>query len=58
MKRIELVFATLCLNKQLSTMEYIHTNYGNIELDEEMTAAVETALREILEKRLALITEN
>lgn len=47
-----------CLSKQLSCMEYIHTNYGDIELDEEMQAAVEAALRDLLEKRLVELKQN
>lgn len=49
---------TYCLNKQLSCMDHIHTNYGDIELDEEMQASVEAALRELLEKRLANLKQN
>lgn len=42
-----------CLSKQLSSMEDIHTNYGEIPLDDEMKKIVENCLRELLEKRLS-----
>lgn len=43
------------LSKQLSSMEYIHTNYGDLPLDIEMQETVEQALRDLLEKRLSKI---
>lgn len=47
-----------CLNKQLSSMDCIHTNYGDIELDDEMQAVVQKELRKILEKRLSELKQN
>lgn len=44
---------TYCLNKQLPCMDYIHTNYGVIDLDEEMQSIIEKELRLLLEKRLS-----
>lgn len=41
------------LAKQLPTAHTIASNYGDIELDEELRAAVEAAVRPILERRLA-----
>lgn len=38
--------------KQLPTAREIHSNYGTIELDDEMRSAVEAALVPILERRL------
>ena len=40
------------LSKQTSSMEYIHTNYGNLELDSEMIEAVQEALERVLYKRI------
>lgn len=42
------------LAKQLPTAYAISTNYGAIELDEEMRAAIEKTLRRILERRLRM----
>lgn len=39
--------------KQLPTATEIHTNYGDIPLDDEMRQAVEDALSPIFERRLA-----
>lgn len=33
-------------------MEYIHTNYGDIELDSELSEAVQEALEHVLYKRI------
>jgi len=41
------------LAKQTSTMESINTNYGTIELDEELKEAVKKTLEKILKKRLS-----
>jgi len=41
-----------CLAKQLSSMYAIETNYGAISLDAEMTEAIESVLRPMLEARL------
>lgn len=41
-----------CLSKQLSTAHTLQTNYGDVEIDEEMQAAIAEALRGILERRL------
>lgn len=49
---------TYCLNKQLSCMEYIHTNYGDIPLDNEMQETIESSLRDLLEKRLNKLQQN
>ena len=40
------------LSKQLSSAYEITGNYGGIELDDELRAAVEKAVRPILERRL------
>ena len=50
MEKRELEYA---LNKQLENIDYIHTSYGNIELDPEMKTAVAETLRTIIEQRLA-----
>ena len=42
------------LSKQLSSAYEITSNYGPIELDDELRAAVERAVRPILERRLKL----
>jgi hypothetical protein len=44
-----------CVAKQLSTMNYIHTDYGDIPLDIEMQETIEQTLRELLERRLSEI---
>lgn len=41
-----------CLAKQLSSMDSIATDYGDIALDDEMKGAVEKTLRPMLEQRL------
>jgi hypothetical protein len=41
------------LAKQLPTAHTIASSYGEIELDDELRTAVESALRPILEARLA-----
>jgi hypothetical protein len=46
------------LSKQLSCMEYIHTNYGDIPLDDEMKDILEVLLRKLLNKRLAELKQN
>jgi hypothetical protein len=46
------------LNKQLSCMEHIHTNYGDIPLDVEMIDIIEKELRKLLEKRLAELKQK
>jgi len=40
------------LAKQTPAMEHIHTNYGNIELDDELNQAVQDAVERVLYKRL------
>lgn len=40
------------LAKQLGSAYSINTNYGEIELDDELRAALGAALRPILERRL------
>ncbi|MBK1655230.1 hypothetical protein [Allochromatium vinosum] len=40
------------LSKQLQSAYEIASNYGGIELDDELRAAVERAVRPILERRL------
>lgn len=42
-----------CLSKQLNTAHTLQTNYGDVELDDEMRAAIAKALRDILERRLS-----
>ena len=49
MEEFEILY---CLNKQLSCMEYIHTNYGEIPLDDEMRDIIKSSLEKLLEKRL------
>lgn len=39
-------------------MEYIHTNYGDIPLDDEMQKTIESSLRDLLEKRLNKVQQN
>jgi hypothetical protein len=41
------------LSKQLCTAHTPSSNYGDIEFDDELSTAVEAALRPILENRLA-----
>ena len=43
--------ASYALAKQLSTAYAIESTYGTLALDEELRAALEKALRPILEKR-------
>ena len=38
--------------KQTSSINYIHTNYGDIELDAELSQAVQEALERVLYKRI------
>jgi len=38
--------------KQVQTMEYIHTNYGDIELDTELAQAVQEVLERVLYKQI------
>jgi len=40
------------ISKQTPSMEYIHTNYGDIELDSELNQAVKEAIERILYKRI------
>ena len=40
------------LSKQLSSAHTLASNYGDLELDDELRAAVEGAVRPILERRL------
>lgn len=49
MKKEEIAYA---LTKQLYSIHTIESNYGPIELDEQMQSVVEKALRPILESRL------
>lgn len=41
-----------CLAKQLARAHTVQTDYGDIALDEEMRAAMDSALRPIIEQRL------
>jgi hypothetical protein len=41
------------LSKQLCSAHTLSSNYGDLELDDELRTAVVAALRPILEKRLA-----
>lgn len=43
---------TYALAKQLSSAHTLEGSYGAIDLDEELRAAVDAALRPILERRL------
>lgn len=47
--RVDLAY---CLAKQLPRASHIVSDYGDFHLDDEMSAAVEKALRPILESRL------
>lgn len=40
------------ITKQTSSMNYIHTNYGDIELDSELSEAVQEALERVLYRRI------
>jgi len=40
------------VSKQTSSMNYIHTNYGDIELDSELEQVVKEAVERILYKRI------
>ena len=42
------------LSKQLSSAHTLASSYGDLELDDELRAAVERAVRPILEHRLKL----
>lgn len=42
------------LSKQLSSAHTLTSSYGDLELDDELRAAVEKAVRPIIERRLAL----
>ena len=53
-KKIEMLYA---IAKQLPMATAIQTNYGEIELDDELRRAVETALAPILENRLLATKE-
>lgn len=46
------------LSKQLSSAYEITSNYGGIELDDELRAAVEKAVRPILERRLKQVEKR
>ncbi|GEM_PF-2927736 len=47
------------ISKQLAAATAVSTNYGDIELDDEMRAALDAALRPILKRRLnALIAST
>ena len=40
------------VSKQTSSMNYIHTNYGDIELDSELEQVVKEAVERVLYKRI------
>ena len=40
------------LSKQLSSAHTLASSYGDLELDDELRAAIEKAVRPILERRL------
>ena len=46
------------ISKQLAAATAISTNYGDIELDDEMRAALDAALRPILKRRLNGLLAN
>ncbi|CUI48538.1 MULTISPECIES: hypothetical protein [Achromobacter] len=46
------------ISKQLAAATAINTSYGDIELDDEMRAALDAALRPILKRRLNRIIAN
>ena len=46
------------ISKQLAAATAISTNYGDIELDDEMRAALDNALRPILKRRLNQLIAN
>ena len=54
---MELEDMKYALAKQIDTIESVNTNYGQIELDEEMKKAVKIALERILEKKIAEMIE-
>ena len=47
-----------CISKQLPRATALQTDYGQVQLDDEMKSAVEQALKPILEKRRNDQTEN
>jgi len=46
------------ISKQLAAATAVSTNYGDIELDDEMRAALDNALRPILKRRLNQLIAN
>lgn len=46
------------ISKKLAAATAISTNYGDIELDDEMRAALDNALRPILKRRLNQLIAN
>ncbi|WP_322999979.1 hypothetical protein [Castellaniella sp.] len=49
---------TYALAKQLSSAHTLEGSYGAIDLDEELRAAVDAAVRPILERRLGISTHT
>ncbi len=47
--------ASYALNKQLSTAHTLESNYGGLELDDELRQAIIMALTPILERRAAML---
>jgi len=54
---MELEEIKYALAKQVDSLESVNTNYGTIELDDEMKKAVQVTLERVLERRLAEMTE-
>jgi len=46
------------LNKQVNTVNAVHTNYGVIDMDLELAEAVGNALRTVLMSRLKRLDED
>jgi len=54
---MELEELQYCLAKQTNSIESINTNYGTIELDDEMKKAVKVTLERVLKRKIAKITK-
>lgn len=50
--------ALYAISKQLPTAREIHTDYGDIELDDELREAINDALSKILKNRLDSMEEG
>jgi len=54
---MELEDMQYALAKQTDSIESVNTNYGTIELDEEMKKAVKVALERVLERKISKMTK-